>query len=75
MSQGYSPLLTFEVDADPGLDQMIPRLLMEFQGTHLDGPIKYPGFGKVATLRTPDGHMVSLFEANPDVFPHDQEQS
>jgi predicted enzyme related to lactoylglutathione lyase len=31
-------------------------------GAHLDGPIQYPAHGKIASLRTPDGHMVGLHE-------------
>ena len=29
---------------------------------HMDGPIQYPAYGKVAALRAPDGHMLGLFE-------------
>eukprot|EP01035_Chromulina_nebulosa_P017808 gene17808-23418_t len=32
-------------------------------GAILDGPIKYPAQGKFAALRSPDGHMIGLFEA------------
>lgn len=28
----------------------------------MDGPIKYPEFGKIASLRTPDGQMIGLYE-------------
>ena len=31
-------------------------------GGQLDGPIQYPAHGKVAALRTPDGHMIGLQE-------------
>jgi len=31
-------------------------------GGNLDGPIQYPAHGKVATMRTPDGHMIGLYE-------------
>ena len=31
-------------------------------GAVLDGPIKYPSHGKVASVRSPDGHMIGLFE-------------
>ncbi|KAK9904314.1 hypothetical protein WJX75_009019 [Coccomyxa subellipsoidea] len=54
---GYSPFLSFEV-AD--LQDSVQRLLQ--LGATLDGPIKYPARGKVAVLRGPDGHMLSLFE-------------
>ncbi len=58
-STGYSPLLHFEVD---DMDMLIQRLMM--LGGHLDGPIKYPVEGKVASVRSPDGHMLGLIEPN-----------
>ncbi len=61
-STGYSPNLTFDV-AD--MDSVVQRLLG--QGARLDGPIKYPVQGKVAAIRSPDGHMLGLFEPNPDL--------
>lgn len=36
-------------------------------GSTLDGPIKYPAHGKFAALRTPDGHMIGLFEQADDL--------
>eukprot|EP00656_Telonema_subtile_P000893 TRINITY_DN10429_c0_g1_i4.p1 TRINITY_DN10429_c0_g1~~TRINITY_DN10429_c0_g1_i4.p1 ORF type:complete len:121 (+),score=26.77 TRINITY_DN10429_c0_g1_i4:76-438(+) len=57
-STGYSPLLNFEV---PDLDSTVPELLM--RGAVLDGPIKYPRQGKVAAIRSPDGHMIGLTES------------
>eukprot|EP00658_Telonema_sp_P-2_P038297 TRINITY_DN27507_c0_g1_i1.p1 TRINITY_DN27507_c0_g1~~TRINITY_DN27507_c0_g1_i1.p1 ORF type:complete len:135 (+),score=38.15 TRINITY_DN27507_c0_g1_i1:182-586(+) len=56
-STGYSPMLKFEVS---DLDSAIPELIM--RGGILDGPIKYPRHGKVAALRTPDGHMIAVHE-------------
>mmetsp|Transcript_14713 Transcript_14713/g.37244 ORF Transcript_14713/g.37244 Transcript_14713/m.37244 type:complete len:121 (+) Transcript_14713:1394-1756(+) len=58
-STGYSPMLSFNV-AD--LQGTITRLIS--MGAHLDGPIRYPTFGKVAAMRAPDGHMISLFESD-----------
>mmetsp|Transcript_5945 Transcript_5945/g.6826 ORF Transcript_5945/g.6826 Transcript_5945/m.6826 type:complete len:126 (+) Transcript_5945:131-508(+) len=58
-STGYTPILCFDVD---DVDETVKRL-MEHGGV-LDGPIKYPTFGKVAAVRSPDGHMISLFENN-----------
>ncbi|BDA45562.1 hypothetical protein COCOBI_07-3490 [Coccomyxa sp. Obi] len=55
---GYTPFLSFEV-AD--LQDTVQRLLQ--LGATLDGPIRYPQRGKVAVLRGPDGHMLSLFES------------
>lgn len=53
----YSPLLCFDV-AD--MDVAIQRALG--MGAHLDGPIKYPAHGAVASIRSPDGHMIGLFQ-------------
>ena len=58
---GYSPFLNFDVD---DMDSLIPKLMMA--GGRLDGPVKYPLTGKVATVRSPDGHMVGLFEKNSE---------
>lgn len=58
----YSPLLCFDV---PDMDHAVQRALG--MGGHLDGPIKYPAHGAVASIRSPDGHMVGLFQ------PDDQE--
>mmetsp|Transcript_20209 Transcript_20209/g.39645 ORF Transcript_20209/g.39645 Transcript_20209/m.39645 type:complete len:138 (+) Transcript_20209:166-579(+) len=61
-STGYSPILSFEVD---DMDSTIQRIMM--LGGRLDGPIKYPIEGKIASVRSPDGHMIGLFEANLDL--------
>jgi catechol 2,3-dioxygenase-like lactoylglutathione lyase family enzyme len=57
LSSGYTPLLNFDV-AD--MDMSIVNALKH--GATLDGPIKYPAYGKVAAVRSPDGHMIGLFE-------------
>jgi catechol 2,3-dioxygenase-like lactoylglutathione lyase family enzyme len=56
-SVGYTPFLCFTMSSDH-FDTAIYKALQ--QGAILDGPIKYPEHGKVATLRSPDGHMISL---------------
>lgn len=57
VATGYSPLLNFQVnDMDSTIAQCVQM------GGHLDGPIQYPAHGKVAALRTPDGHMIGLYE-------------
>ena len=46
-------------------------------GASLDGPIKYPEHGKVASLRAPDGHMIGLYEPSdpiPGDFDEDLEE-
>jgi catechol 2,3-dioxygenase-like lactoylglutathione lyase family enzyme len=57
LSVGYSPLLSFDVD---DMDTAISTCAQ--MGAHLDGPIQYPAHGKVAAMRTPDGHMIGLYE-------------
>eukprot|EP00985_Skeletonema_marinoi_P019000 scaffold10755_cov126-Skeletonema_marinoi.AAC.4 len=52
---GYSPFLNFDVD---DMDMTVARCVQ--MGAHLDGPIQYPAHGKVAALRSPDGHMIGL---------------
>ena len=54
---GYTPFLNFDV---LDMDSTVPALLG--LGGILDGPIKHSLHGKVAVIRSPDGHMVSLHE-------------
>ncbi|GBG32354.1 Hypothetical Protein FCC1311_085792 [Hondaea fermentalgiana] len=62
LQQVERPVLSFEID---DMDMTIMRLMG--LGARLDGPIKYPVEGKVASIRSPDGHMIGLFEPNPDL--------
>lgn len=39
---------------------MVPRLIQ--LGACLDGSIRYEAYGKLAAVRSPDGHMVGLYE-------------
>lgn len=57
---GYTPFLSFKV---LDLQQTVSNMLQ--LGATLDGPIKYPGSGRVAAVRAPDGQMLSLYE--PDI--------
>jgi catechol 2,3-dioxygenase-like lactoylglutathione lyase family enzyme len=57
-SAGYSPLLTFAVS---DMDGVVPRLLG--MGAALDGAVRYNDYGRTAAVRSPDGHMVGLYEA------------
>jgi catechol 2,3-dioxygenase-like lactoylglutathione lyase family enzyme len=57
VSTGYSPLLHFQVD---DMDAIVAKCVQ--LGGHLDGPIQYPAHGKVAAMRTPDGHMIGIYE-------------
>lgn len=57
LAAGYTPILNFDVE---DMDLSITNALT--LGASLDGPIKYPAYGKVAAIRSPDGHMIGLFE-------------
>uniref|UniRef100_A0A7S2HIP9 VOC domain-containing protein n=1 Tax=Helicotheca tamesis TaxID=374047 RepID=A0A7S2HIP9_9STRA len=57
LSVGYSPILSFDVT---DMDGIVSRCAQ--MGGHLDGPIQYPAHGKVAALRSPQGHMIGLYE-------------
>lgn len=57
-SAGYAPLLAFDV---PDMDKVVPALLAH--GAALDGGVRYHDYGRTAAVRTPDGHMLALFEA------------
>jgi predicted enzyme related to lactoylglutathione lyase len=57
LSSGYSPILSFDVD---DMDNVISKCAQ--MGAHLDGPIQYPAHGKIAALRSPDGHLIGLYE-------------
>ena len=52
-------MLLFDVDE---MDERVPALVS--MGASLDGPVKYLAFGKAASLRTPDGHMIALFQSS-----------
>lgn len=56
---GSSPILSFQVE-----DVQKSVNALESLGATLEGPIREPSFGKVAAMRTPDGHLVSLLEPN-----------
>ena len=57
LCKGYSPIISFDVD---NMESVITRCVQ--MGATLDGPIQYPAHGKVAVLRSPDGHMIGLYE-------------
>ena len=59
LANGYSPFLNFEVE---DFDFKVPILLS--MGGQLDGKIEYTPVGKVASLRSPHGQMLGLFEKN-----------
>lgn len=70
VSTGYSPMLNFDV-AD--LNTTITSLISH--GAVMDGPIQYPEMGKVAAVRSPDGHMIGLFEPAEENIPHSEENT
>ncbi|MGA1264710.1 MAG: VOC family protein, partial [Prochlorothrix sp.] len=52
-----SPILSFHVtDVEAAVAQL------ESLGGSLEGRIREPAFGKVAAVRSPDGHLVSLLQ-------------
>ncbi|OKH15132.1 VOC family protein [[Limnothrix rosea] IAM M-220] len=57
---GSSPILSFTVD---DVHQAIADL--EALGGNLEGRVREPSFGKVAAVRSPQGHLVSLLEPTP----------
>ena len=54
---GSSPILSFHVD-----DIQAAIATLEGLGATLEGRVREPSFGKVAAIRTPDGHLVSLLQ-------------
>jgi len=59
LTTGYSPHLHFDIE---DMDSTIVELLQ--MGAHLDGAIKHEDHGRVAAVRSPDGHMIGLYEPN-----------
>lgn len=57
LSTGYTPILNFQVSDMDGTVAKCVQL-----GGQLDGPIQYPAHGKVAVMRSPEGHMIGLYE-------------
>lgn len=57
---GSSPILSFHVD-----DVMDTLGKLETMGAKLEGRVREPSFGKVAAVRTPDGHLLSLLQPAP----------
>jgi catechol 2,3-dioxygenase-like lactoylglutathione lyase family enzyme len=54
---GSSPILSFHVDDIYGV-----IATLESMGAKLEGQVREPSFGKVAAMRTPDGHLLSLLQ-------------
>jgi predicted enzyme related to lactoylglutathione lyase len=54
---GSSPILSFHVDDIYGSIATLESL-----GAKLEGRVREPSFGKVAAMRTPDGHLLSLLQ-------------
>lgn len=52
-----SPILSFHVE-----DVMDAIANLESMGAQLEGRVREPSFGKVAAMRTPDGHLLSLLQ-------------
>lgn len=54
---GGSPILSFHVE---NLQETIAKL--ESLGASLQGRVREPAFGKVAAMRSPEGHLLSLLQ-------------
>ncbi|MBD2018753.1 VOC family protein [Leptolyngbya sp. FACHB-36] len=54
---GDSPILSFHVE-----DVYAALSKLEELGATLEGRVREPAFGKVAAVRTPDGHLLSLLQ-------------
>ncbi|MGV0026893.1 VOC family protein [Phormidesmis priestleyi] len=61
---GGSPILSFHVaDVYTAIEDL------EAMGARLEGQVRQPSFGKVAAVRSPDGHLLSLLEpVNDDLL-------
>ena len=59
---GNSPILSFQVD-----DVYGAIATLEAMGAQLEGRVREPSFGKVAAVRTPDGHLLSLLQPAPPI--------
>jgi hypothetical protein len=57
LATGYSPILNFDI---ANMETSITKAIE--LGGMLDGTIKYKSFGKIAAVRSPDGHVIGLFE-------------
>ena len=57
LSSGYGPFIQFSV---PDMDTAVSTAAQ--LGANLDGPVKFPAHGKTAVLRSPDNHMIGLYE-------------
>jgi len=56
-----SPILSFHVaDIYTTIEDL------ETMGAKLEGQVRQPAFGKVASIRTPDGHLLSLLQPVDD---------
>lgn len=54
---GSSPILSFVVEDVYGAIAALESL-----GATLEGRVREPSFGRVAAVRTPDGHLLSLLQ-------------
>lgn len=57
MPTGSSPILSFHVS-----DLEATMKALEAHGAQLEGRVREPAFGKVAAMRAPDGHLLSLLQ-------------
>ena len=60
LQTGYTPILHFE--GDDVQTRVNAALTL---GGRLDGKIQYETHGAVACVRTPDGHMIGMYQSTP----------
>lgn len=60
VQHGDSPILSFHVE-----DVYGTIATLEEMGATLEGRVREPAFGKVAAVRAPDGHLLSLLQPAP----------
>ena len=61
---GFSPILSFHVE-----DVYATLEKLKEMGAVLEGDVREPPFGKVAAVRSPDGHLLSLLQPNEKARP------
>ena len=62
---GYSPILNFELKDNQNIHEQVEKLESEY-GAMLDGDVKIDENFEIATLKSTDGHMISLIKVKYD---------
>ena len=62
---GYSPMLNFQLKDNEDIEGLVKKLESDY-GAKLDGDVQKDDYFEVATMRSEDGHMVSLLKVKYD---------